>query len=125
MKRYLAEDGTAVVRRAMDGAARRVTSRVSYVEAVRAIARVVGWKGSAIRHFRAEWPLLDVVEVDVALTESAARLAVDEGLHTLDALHLASALRVPSEDLALASWDARLHAAARRRGMRVVPDALG
>lgn len=45
-------------------------------------------------------------------------------LRSLDAFHLAAALVLSATDLTLATWDRRLHAAARERGLRVLPDAL-
>jgi predicted nucleic acid-binding protein len=45
-------------------------------------------------------------------------------LRSLDALHLAAALLLPRDDLLLATWDRRLHAAARAEGLELVPDEL-
>jgi uncharacterized protein len=39
-------------------------------------------------------------------------------------LHLASALVLPREDLIVAVWDRRLHAAARAEGLRLFPETL-
>jgi len=45
-------------------------------------------------------------------------------LRALDALHLASALSLDAEDVIFATWDARLHRAAREHGLRTLPAAL-
>jgi predicted nucleic acid-binding protein len=45
-------------------------------------------------------------------------------LRSLDALHLASALVLPREDLTVAVWDRRLHAAARADGLELFPEIL-
>jgi uncharacterized protein len=73
---------------------------------------------------REEWPAFGVVEVDQRLVEDAAELAIDGGLRSLDALHLAAALVLPDADLLVATWDQRLHTAARGKGLRVLPEAL-
>jgi predicted nucleic acid-binding protein len=58
------------------------------------------------------------------MTERAAILSVEMGLRALDALHLAAALTLPVDRAVLATWDARLHRAARGRGLRTLPVAL-
>lgn len=68
--------------------------------------------------------MLDVVEVDAALTEEAVELAIDHELRSLDALHLAAAAMLPSEGLVFATWDRRLHRAALAKGLEVIPTEL-
>jgi predicted nucleic acid-binding protein len=41
-----------------------------------------------------------------------------------DALHLAPALLLPAENLTAATWDVRLHRAARDQGLATLPTAL-
>ncbi|MDX6648112.1 MAG: uncharacterized protein QOJ97_63 [Solirubrobacteraceae bacterium] len=108
----------------MDASAHRAVSRVGYVETLRALTRAAGERGAAPRNFLAEWPLLDVVELDELVAQSAARMAVDLDLRTLDAVHLASAMALPGSDLVLATWDQRLWNAAREHGVAVLPEAL-
>jgi predicted nucleic acid-binding protein len=98
------------------------TCRVAYVETTRAVALAAG--AVAARAFRADWPALGVIEVDQALAESAAELAVAHSLRSLDALHLAAALVLPRDDLALMTWDRRLHAAAGAKSIAALPDEL-
>ncbi len=62
--------------------------------------------------------------MDRELTERAAELAISSGLRSLDALHLAAALTFPRDELTFATWDARLHRAAREHGLRTLPAAL-
>lgn len=97
--------------------------RVGFVEVVRAISLAAG--RSAARAFRAEWPAFGVVEVDEELVERAAELATMRELRSLDALHLAAALVLPSNDLVVATWDVRLHAGACDEGLAVIPAELG
>jgi predicted nucleic acid-binding protein len=106
----------------MDRADRWFMCRIGFVETVRAVGLAGGRRAaSAVRE---EWNMFDVVEVDARLTEEAAALAVDCELRSLDALHLAAALTLPAEDLFLATWDRRLHAAARTKGLELIPEAL-
>ena len=58
------------------------------------------------------------------LVESAASLALARDLRSLDAVHLAAALLLEGEELAMATWDRRLHAAALGEGLQVVPETL-
>jgi predicted nucleic acid-binding protein len=60
-----------------------------------------------------------VVELDLDLADEAARLG-SPGLRTLDALHLASALRIEQAITAVVVYDHRLAEAAREKGLRVV-----
>lgn len=71
-----------------------------------------------------EWAAFSVIEVDQDLVERATELALAHELRSLDALHLASALVLPGEDLVVAVWDRRLHAAARSEGLGLFPDVL-
>ena len=121
MKRYVEEDGSDGVRDAMRSANRWFTCRITFVEAVRAVG-MIGERGA--RAVRDEWPVFEVVEVDQRLAESAAQLALEHGLRSLDALHLAAAQVLERADLVLATWDARLHRAALAAGLDVLPEAL-
>jgi predicted nucleic acid-binding protein len=54
------------------------------------------------------------------VAREAGRLAVDHPLSGADAVHLASALQL-TDDVIVATWDHRLHAAAVASGLTVVP----
>jgi uncharacterized protein len=75
------------------------------------------------RHVEARLALLDV---DRALADAAAALLPRSLLSGADAIHLATALEVlaPGVGVTMATWDRRLHAAARQRGLGVVPAAV-
>ena len=122
VKRYVEEDGTELVLSAMRDAPAWAICRIGYVETARAVALAAGRK--ALAGVRSEWPAFDVVEVDPELALHAAELALSAELRSLDALHLAAALILPRQDLTLATWDARLHRAARDRGLRTLPESL-
>lgn len=96
--------------------------RIGYVETLRAVGLAAGH--SATSAVREEWPAFAVVEVDQILVEQAAQLALADDLRSLDALHLAAALLLPAEQLAFATWDRRLHAAARSHRLNVLPESL-
>ena len=119
MKRYIAEPGSAELRDLMDRADGWFMCRVGFLET----ARAVGLTGSAaaIRSVRSEWPSFAVIEVDQQLVEHSVELALTHELRSLDVLHLAAALILPRDDLAMAVWDRRLHVAARSEGLEVFP----
>jgi len=122
VKRYVAEPGSDVLRVAMQRADGWFMCRVGYVESVRAVGLAAGT--SALRALRREWPSIGVLEIDQQLAEHAAQLTLDYDLRSLDALHLAAALVLPREQLLLATWDRRLHAAAISGGLEVVPQVV-
>jgi predicted nucleic acid-binding protein len=91
------------------------TSRIALVEVGRATA--LANPSSEVREETAL--LLDsciLIDVTDALLRAAARLA-SRSVRTLDALHLASALRVEADELV--AYDQRLLAAATARGLSV------
>jgi predicted nucleic acid-binding protein len=122
VKRYVPEQGSDFIRAAMGDADDWFMCRVGYVETARAVGLAVD--APAARHFEEEWPSFTVVEVDQALTESAASLTRSADLRSLDAMHLAAALQLPPENLALATYDRRLRAAAASHELRVIPADL-
>jgi uncharacterized protein len=96
--------------------------RVGFVETVRAVGLTAGQ--AAVRTVREEWPVFGLIEIDQRLVEDAAELAIDNGLRSLDALHLAAALMLPRDDLRFATWDRRLYTAADASGLQLIPEAL-
>jgi len=122
VKRYVAEPESSALRRLMGAADAWFMCRIGYVETFRAVALVAGPR--AATPIRAEWPAFGIVEVDQALVELAADLAVRRTLRSVDSMHLAAALTLPVRDLQLATWDYRLHAAAKVEGLQVFPTSL-
>jgi hypothetical protein len=96
--------------------------RPGFVDVVRAVGLTAGER--ATKAVKDEWPAFAVIEIDQLLAEHAASLALARGLRSLDAIHLAAALLVAGEDLTLATWDRRLHDAARAEGLDVLPATL-
>ncbi len=97
-------------------------SRVAYVETARALTDT--GRPEPIAEFEREWPEFAVIELDGEVAESAARVGVEDRLRSLDAIHLASALAMVGAEVVFATWDRRLHDAARRRGLDLLPAAL-
>ena len=123
VKRYVKEEGSDPLLRAMEEASAWSMCRIGYVETFRAVAMAAGRR--AAKRVKADWLSFEVVEVDAALSEHAARLTLEAELRSLDALHLASALMLPQRNLTVATWDTRLHRAALERGLQTLPSALG
>lgn len=118
----MAEAGSDVVRDAMADSEGWYICRAGFVETVRAVGIAAGVP--ATRAVKQEWAAFGVVEIDQSLVEHAADLALKRDLRSLDSLHLAAALVLPRDDLALATWDRRLHDAANAEGLRLIPAAL-
>ncbi len=123
VKRYVDEEGRDVVLRAMEKANAWSICRIGFVETIRAVALATGPK--VVKRVENEWAAFNVVEVDPDLAEYAAKLTLSNELRALDALHLAAALVLPPKDLTVATWDVRLHRAARDHGLATLPAALG
>jgi predicted nucleic acid-binding protein len=96
--------------------------RIGFLETVRAVGLTAGQEGA--QAVRAEWPAFGVIEAEQLLVEDAARLAIDRELRSMDALHLAAALVLPHDDLLFATWDRRLHTAAKAEGLALLPEKL-
>jgi predicted nucleic acid-binding protein len=122
VKRYVAEEGSELVRDAMAADPDWFMCRVGFVETVRAVGLAAGRR--AANAVRREWPAFGVIEVDGELAEDAAELALTHELRSLDALHLAAALLLPSDAIVVATWDVRLHRAVRDRGLTVLPERI-
>lgn len=122
VKRYVEEDGSDLVRAEMNDADSWFICRIGFVETIRAVGLSAGI--AATKVVRQEWPAFGIVEVDDRLAEHAASLALDRGLRSLDALHLAAAMVLPMPGLTVATWDQRLHAAAVAEGLDVFPADL-
>lgn len=123
VKRYVDEEGSDVVLDAMSGEETWSTCRIGFVETVRAVARA--GEPEDVKRAMRDWTIgCDVVELDRDLAEHAAQVALASGLRAMDAIHLASALSLRVEGLTFATWDVRLHRAAREQGLRTLPAVL-
>ena len=96
--------------------------RIGFVEVVRAVSVAGGTPAAGA--LRREWPAFGVIEIDERLVDHAAALTITRDLRSLDALHLAAALVLPSTDLCFAAWDLRLRVAAQAEGVQLLPASL-
>ena len=128
LKAFIAEDGTSEVRTWMHAAEVQASSAIAGLETASALARLVregagkAAIGKAKAAFGEAWKDFAQVEVDEVLGE-AARLVELHPLRSLDALHLASALRIQrsGHEVHFACFDDRLRVAARKEGLKVLP----
>jgi|SRR5690349_1035107 len=123
IKRYLKEAGSDSVIAAMDAEEAWCSCRIGFLETARAVGRAED--AEALREVELDWREFDVIEVDRDLIARAVEVAIASGLRSLDALHLAAALSLSNSELVFATWDKRLHRAARAHGLRTLPAALG
>jgi predicted nucleic acid-binding protein len=115
VKLVVSEPESASVRQFLASQLTRVSSRVLDVELMRAVARA---SPGALDQAQALLDVTEFVELNVAITERAARLEPG-GLRSLDAIHLASALVLGDDLDAFITYDARQADAARALGLAV------
>jgi len=127
VKLYVDEEGSPVVRSAVDQARLIATSAMAYVEARAAFVRRRYEKRLSADEYRrivrdldADWGHYLVVVVTDRLIQDSANLAERHRLRAYDAVHVASAAAVHSqlaEPVIFASWDVSLEKAATREGL--------
>ena len=76
---------------------------------------------AALIELEGRWSSLATIEVDEMIARGAGLLAGRDALRALDAIHLASALRLEDPELVVVSWDERLRRAALDEGIAVAP----
>ncbi|HKF83255.1 MAG TPA: type II toxin-antitoxin system VapC family toxin [Solirubrobacterales bacterium] len=74
----------------------------------------------AVKSFELAYEQLVAIGVDEALTRSAGALAAEFALRGYDAVHLATALALAEQDVALVSWDQELCRAGATAGLPVL-----
>jgi uncharacterized protein len=136
IKGYLAEAESADVAAATAAATSVATSSVAYAELRAAFARArrearldEPSHSVVVGLLDAHWSRYAVVAVDDARLREAGELADRHPLHALralDAIHLASALRLAlgkPQAITFGCWDRRLWRAARDEGFTMLPPA--
>jgi uncharacterized protein len=115
VKLVVAEPESSALKRHLGDGLTLATSRIAVVEVIRAVS--VARPTSAAR-IDAERLLgsCRLIEVNDAVLRSAADLA-SASVRALDAIHLASALRIETDELV--SYDRRLAAAGAARGLTI------
>ena len=104
-----------------------MTSRLTYVEVSAALAMAQRQgrisddeHDAAWMNFTDIWPDVDVVDVTVELSESAASLAHSSALRGYDAVRCASALQINDADVVAVAGDGRLLDARKSLGVAVI-----
>ena len=117
VKLVVAEPESSALVAFLRGRSERVSSAVALAEVPRALRRA-GFGASERRRSREVMARIALVDVDRRILAGAAALD-PPGLHTLDAIHLATALAVREDLAALVTYDRRLAAAAERVHLEV------
>jgi predicted nucleic acid-binding protein len=127
VKLYVDEEGSPLVRSAVERAGVVSTSAITYVEARAAFVRRRRERGLSAGDYRrtvrgldADWDRYLVVEITDSLVREGARLAEAHRLRAYDAVHLASATVLRgglAGPIVFACWDLRLERAAKREGL--------
>ncbi len=121
VKRYIAEHDSDVADSLMAADPVLVTSRIAEVEVRRNLARLLGEDDAAEakRQFLEDLDAFALVAVDATTCNEAARIAESTLCRSLDAIHIAAALRA-GPDTRFLTFDVRQAKAARSVGLEVV-----
>jgi hypothetical protein len=124
VKLLMSEKGSDLAAEVWDGCDVAVSSRLAYPEVRAALAAAEQSGFITTRAFdEAEstwelyWGALRPIEVSPAVAQSAGRLTRDSRLRAV-------ALALGLDELVVAVWDQRLHAASLEAGLRVAPASL-
>jgi predicted nucleic acid-binding protein len=122
VKRYVDDRDTAGAVAILDADLEWITARHTYVEVTRALGATMSGAGlAAVRAaFEHDWARTAIVELDAAVCQRAAELALMLEVRTLDALHLGAAERAGGASIPVVTFDRRLAAASRRLGWTVL-----
>lgn len=121
LKRYIDERDSEVAVQWMATDEVLVTSRLAEVEVRRNLTRLLRGSplGVARRQFQSDLDAFALVALDATTCRDAAGIAERTGCRSLDALHLASALRA-GRSTTMLTFDLRQGHVARDLGLRVV-----
>lgn len=126
VKLYVAEQDSDDVERWVAEAVEVWTSIVTFSEVSAGLARrlrdgtlAAPHHQQAMGEFCADWPHLNIVTVDQAVTQSGGALALRHALRGFDAIHLACALNVQAVlgETRVAVYDRRLRLAVAASGL--------
>ena len=122
MKRYLEEDGTALVLERMAEDDQWCASALAFTEAQITLCHT-GLSPSlldqASQALRSDWAHLIVVPVDDRCLARSREIGCAQKIRTLDAIHLAAAERIPAPARFL-TFDVRQYSAAASIGLDVI-----
>lgn len=129
VKRYIQEPGTSAVRALFRRGRHLATARVAHAELAATLARLCkeGFLGTGSRNaifarIEPDLAVMTVVEIRPPLLRRVAPLVTRRPLRGYDALHLAAALALRDQGVAVDFWaaDENLLDAARSEGLRAV-----
>ena len=122
LKRYVQEPESDDCQMILDAHSHRITSRITITETLINLRKRLSTTEFAIasKLFQSDIDVFDVVEFDAELGFRAIDAAAGNSLATLDAIHLASALRVKGPQVAFLTDDRRLANCAKKSGLRVL-----
>jgi len=106
----------------LDSSDEILTSRLVHLEVLRNLRRLVeaGDTVLLMAEFEFDFARMTTVEIGDGVWKLASAIAVDYGVKSLDALHLATALSVGLAQLEFVTFDRRQALAAQRLGMPVL-----
>ena len=123
----IAEASSDICREIWEGASRRASLRLTYIETAAALSmaerrqRITPEEHDrAWANFLAIWPDVDVIDLTKELADSAAQLARSQSLRGFDAAHCAAAAALSDSELVAVTGDAALLAAWRSLGVTVL-----
>jgi uncharacterized protein len=122
LKRYVDEHDSDLAEQLLHSDPVLVTSWITLVELRRNLARLVdvGELAGLRAQVHADLDAFALVMVDPTVCETAADLAEQLGMRSLDAIHLASARRLGVPTLTFVTFDLRQAQAARSLGFAVL-----
>lgn len=122
LKRYVQEAESDDCQAILNVHPHLITSRITITETLINLRKRLSMTEFAIasKLFRSDIIEFDLVELDADLSLRASDVAAGNGLATLDAIHLVSALRVKSPQLAFLTYDKRLANSAKKSGLKVL-----
>ena len=131
VKLVLDETGSDVVAAVWNACDAALSSRLAYPEVCAALAAAgrnhdltESEASAAADEWGIFWSSMRPIELSPDVESAAGELAVQHRLGGADAVHLASALALGSQEVTLAVWDKRLHAGAAAVGLHVAPATL-
>jgi len=128
IKLLVQEEGSDLAVELWSRASSRLASRLVYPEARAALAAAQrsgridpSSHRAAVKDLEAACAAMSLVGIDWELAIDAGELAARYALRGYDAVHLATALSVDDDGVALVTWDGDLGRAAAAAGVAVVP----
>jgi predicted nucleic acid-binding protein len=121
IKRYVEEDGSELVIRLMEEDRDWAACSVALTEAEITLCRLgFGTDDAELlrQRLRVDWDRFHVVPIDPAGLDRAAEIGCKQEVRTLDALHLAAAVRLP-DPIVMLTFDRRQADAARSMSLTV------